>query len=312
MSRLTTVTPKGRPIVEALLHGPDPSGSAIDYGTGLAYPSKAERARAHPAVGLLFLGSEMAGSSVGIIAAHAAVRDSDLQLNTDRWVQQYRAGWMPDGVLDLPWWEAVWYFVRIYISCTPLCAWWWSDGDLDRSPSEWARTDTSSLLASDPAPVGAPSRAARSEPVQWEPVADDVLARGLPLPVLAGASVAGHPLPVPTLEAVRAPGGFRVRVPSSIPWSLEGSACLSFEGVRASPPGIGAGFVGECVADGDSYHFVVDHVLPPNPRANGYAQDPGSHLFPEERVRERLVRRLRHELDRRGASMPIVRGLADP
>ena len=85
-SLLSTLTNSGVPITDALAHIWVPETGGIDYGTGVSYPAKAERARSNPHVGLLFHDQTPTGPVV-VIAADATVLDSDLQANTDRWVR---------------------------------------------------------------------------------------------------------------------------------------------------------------------------------------------------------------------------------
>ena len=116
-----------------------PAGS-VDVSTGLTYPAKAERARRNPKVALLFadaLGAGMGGAPVVLVQGHAAVRDADLQLNTDRYVRSSlsklpaAAKGQPNALLR----RLAFYYARIWIEITPLHMRWWRTRASRRWPS---------------------------------------------------------------------------------------------------------------------------------------------------------------------------------
>jgi len=134
---------------------------ALDVSTGLTYPAKAERARRNPRVALLFadpLGSGLADPPVALVQGHGAVRDADLQANTDRYVRRSLAKLsaatkgQPKFMLR----RLAFYYARIWVEVTPVRVLWWDDRNLAIPPSEWRRPGTAGLPASDPAPPGSP------------------------------------------------------------------------------------------------------------------------------------------------------------
>ena len=316
-AQLSTLNRLGQPITDALLPVPGPDHRTIDFGTGLAYPTKADRARRHPRVGILFTGPGGPDSPVAVITAHAAVRDRDLQANTDRWVAAYRDTWLSPDALDRDWERAVCYFVRVFISCTPTRAAWWPSGDLDSDPLRWEAPAGAPIPDSDPEPDGPRTAGPRSDGPDWRAESRRVIGRALPPPVLTTVGPDGHPLPVPTRSVTPCDSGFRVELASAVPWFAGGPACLSFEADRADPPGVGGNFLGRAEppsAEGPdagdaAVVFTVDRALPPNCRAVAYRRNPADHLFQPRDIQDFLMSRLHRELDRRGAEMPVIRGL---
>jgi hypothetical protein len=85
-----TLTQRGAPITQPLTPYWGVDRRTIDVSTGLTYPAKAERARRNPKVSILFsnpMGSGLQDPPAVLIQGMAAVRDRDLQGNTDRYVQ---------------------------------------------------------------------------------------------------------------------------------------------------------------------------------------------------------------------------------
>ena len=107
--------------------------------TGLTYPAKAERARRNPKVALSFSyarGSGLDKPATVIVLGHAAVRDANLQANTDRYVRATLSK-SPDIYKGQPNFllrRLTWYFARIWIEVTPLQILWWPEGNLNAQP----------------------------------------------------------------------------------------------------------------------------------------------------------------------------------
>lgn len=317
----STLTKSGVPITDGMGYfWNDPT---VDYGTGLSYPAKAERARANPHVGMLFPGPADPEDDLVLITAEATVLDADLQANTDSWVKAWFTFF--ERTVDLEWryksevlgtrdgysWkDALFYWVRIWIKSTPRAIYWWPDG-VDKQPRIWRESADVVAPPSDPAPPGPPTRAANIPRVAWEELASQVLERtDLPSPYLTVVD-GGYPMPFVTSGVERSDSGFRLTVPKGVPWCqpVSGKACLSFEGqglpaVQADQYKAGR-FVGDVEQAGESILFHVSHTLPHHPII-GAIEKSGDHLFPPEDRRKLQMERLYAELARRGASMPVV------
>ena len=114
----------------------------IDLSTGLTYPAKAERARRNPRVCLLFADPLTEGrenAPVAIVQGHAAVRDADLQANTDRYVRDSTMK-LPDATKGQPKFvlkRMAFYYARIWVEITPVRIRWWADRSLAGPGEEW-------------------------------------------------------------------------------------------------------------------------------------------------------------------------------
>ena len=272
------------------------SGGTLDVSTGLAYPDKAERARRDARVALLY--SDPTGLADGahpvvLVRGRAAVRDADLQANTDRYVRESLA--RTTGFDRTPWFlvrRFDWYFARIWVEVTPEEIVWWPDGDLSRAPVtvRVARVVTS---GSDPAPQGARPASGQPAPQAWQPFADRAARLGAPV---LTTTVDGHPLPLRVRAAERTGKGWRLTPPEGVAPGT-GPACLTFH--RAAPALAtqeNVVFVGHVDADGG---FTVERAL------NDWSLPGGSRHF--LRAARRLKPRLRVEAARRGQPVPRVR-----
>jgi hypothetical protein len=146
----------GTPVTVPLIPFPGEDGRTIDLNTGLAYPTKADRARNNPRVCLLY--SEPVGSAVDnppivLVYGHATVHDADLQANTDRLIRAYLAR-MPifSRMPRFMWQQVVGYLARIWIAITPLEVLWWPRGDMEAPPRKWNAPEGTPLPPSDPKP----------------------------------------------------------------------------------------------------------------------------------------------------------------
>lgn len=318
LSLLTTISKKGVPIADAM--GAIWNGKTIEYATGLSYPAKAERARANPHVGLLFHTPGMHREGVLVIHADASVEDADLQATTDRWVKY--AGqidlegreWHPEHFAKTreaegrsPF-DAVFYWVRMFINCTPRKAYWWPEG-LDLPSQTWEAPPEVVAPPSDPAPPGPRTKPTSNPPLPWQELADQVAARDdLPGPYLTLVTDDGYPMPFLTDRAERVDGGFRLTIPRGAPWPqpVRGSACLSFENHGLHVVGAGSRFVGNVEPAGDDILFHVKRALPVDLIMSKIGEL-DHHLYPPPEIRAKRMARLEAELARRGAAMPIVR-----
>jgi len=205
----------------------------IDVSTGLAYPAKAERARRNPKVALLFadpLGADAGPAPVILVQGCAAVRDADLQANTDRYVRLSMAK-LPAAAKGQP--KALlrrltFYYARIWIELTPLRMRWWQDRRIGEPPREWSAGDAPTVQ-SDAAPSGRQPPAWLEPPPRWREVAAHAL-RDLPLADLTVVDGDGYPLCLP-VEAGELDGEeVQLRIGAGAPELSPGPACLTLHG----------------------------------------------------------------------------------
>jgi hypothetical protein len=286
-----TVSSAGVPIDTPTYYFPSDDLTTIDVATGLPQPAKAERARRNPKVGLLIDGK--ADEPVVVICGHAAVRDANLEANAIRYLSETGFKVISYG---LRWEEArkaVHYWSRIIIENSLVrIIWWDSQSAMDGPPHVWDAPAGTVYPASDPEPLG------RMEPSRWLPRPWQEVAREAALsswrPSLTVLDDRGYPLPIRprTFDLVR--DGFRLVVPSGVPWRCAGRGTITFAGFQT--------FVGEASGNNDVISFKVERALPQLPST----KDSREVLQPSEETLRHKMARLEYEATRRRQSLPSI------
>lgn len=137
---VTTVGAAKQPITWPVTPYYEPGGTTIDVTTRLGYPKKADDARAHPSVALLFSDPTGSGIDSGIrvlVQGTATVDDKDLRANADRYFREIleklpgtRRMHPPKPMRRM----LNWYYTRIYIKVRPERVFVWPDGSLAEEP----------------------------------------------------------------------------------------------------------------------------------------------------------------------------------
>jgi hypothetical protein len=206
----------------------------IDVSTGLTYPAKAERARRNPRVALLFADPIGAGEDPGpvvLVQGHAAVRDADLQANTDRYVRDSMAK-LPASTKGQPKLllrRLAYYYARIWVEVTPLRMTWWPDRELAGPGQQWSARPDPALPESDPPPSGSQPPAWLEPPADWREVAAHAL-RTLPLADLTAVDADGYPICVPVGAGHLIDDELSLRIGPGAPPLPPGPACLTVHG----------------------------------------------------------------------------------
>jgi hypothetical protein len=279
----------------------------LDVSTGLTYPAKAERARRNPRVCLLFadpLGEAMGSAPVAVVQGHAAVRDSDLQANTDRYtrVAQIKLPAATKGQPKFILRRMAFYYARIWIEITPLRILWWSDRSMEEAPNEWRAPEGTAKPASDPAPPGNPPPAWREPPSDWRPLARRALSE-LPLADLTFVDAEGVPMCIPVQTTGLADDSVGLKVGAGAPGLLAGHACLTLHGHPEQFTGQeNHTLIGELETPDGPPRFKVQRALADWSLAGNRANAALSFLS----ARRSLSPRLRAEAARRGQPVPDV------
>jgi len=290
-SEFATVTAKGVPIDTPMIFFPEDDLSAFNVATGLAYPAKAERARRNPKVGLL--AERGPDDPVIAICGEAAVHDTDIQANTDKYLTE--TAFMRVG--GEPWpnaKRAVWYWARMIVAIAPARVLWWdSRNAMDRPPHRWEAPAGTVFPKSDPAPAARPSTKPDRPVADWRAMTADPLKFGMPghLTLCDGE---GYPLPIRASDITVVDDGITMRIPAGAPWERKGLGTLTFMGRET--------FVGQVSAEGDLTRLTVERALPINP----FVGDPRELWDPSPAVHAQMMGRLEEELARRGQPIPRV------
>jgi hypothetical protein len=112
----------------------------IDVTTGLGYPKKADDARAHPSISLLFsdpTGSGMESRLKVLVQGTAMVDDADLKANADRYISESGEKLPATKKMHPP--KPLrpmlnWYYARLYIKVRPERVFVWPEGNLAEEP----------------------------------------------------------------------------------------------------------------------------------------------------------------------------------
>jgi hypothetical protein len=296
-----SLTAKGQPITFPVT--PYTGENTLDVSTGLTYPAKAERARRNPKVALLYsdnVGRGLQDAPIALVYGYGAVRDRDLQANTDRYLNASLAnlpeayGKMPRFVLR----RMNWYFARIWVEVTPIKILWWERNQLDLAPHEWHATDFLPS-PSDPAPKGANLGAWKDATPDWR-ANNRYAVEHLGNPVLTVVDSDGFPVPFRVKHASATPEGFQLDFYGGMPAPAQGLAALTFH----THPEVFTGqenmvYVGAVSPNGQ---FQVERQLADfSLKGNSLTKMLG--FMNSGRV---LAPRLKLEAERRGQPVPVV------
>ena len=303
-----SLTRSGKPVTMPVGPYIGRGGLTLDVQTGLCFPAKADRARRNPKVCLLFadpIGEGMSDLPVVLVQGHAAVRDADLQGNTDRAValtmEKYPAAFrgVPRVVLA----RMAFYFARIWVEVTPLHIRWWPSRTLDIEPAEWWANADVVLPTSDPPPSGEPPPPWTQPPADWRPVEARSLGR-LALSDLSTIDRDGYPICLPIAFGSLMDDKLPVFLGIGAPEVLPGPACLSLHSHKEVYTGEeNHTLVGSLINDSLGSWFHIERAL-------GDWSTPGNRLKVAMAYlvkAPKLVPRLKKEAARRAPLVPKVR-----
>ena len=137
---LTTVASDQQPITWPVTPYYRQGGPTIDVTTGLGYPKKADDARRHPSVSLLFSDPNGSGIESGVrvlVQGTAEVDDADLKANAERYMEESKAKLPATRKMHPP--KPLraafnFYYARIYIKVRPERVFIWPEGDPAAEP----------------------------------------------------------------------------------------------------------------------------------------------------------------------------------
>jgi hypothetical protein len=139
-TELTTVGAGQQPITWPVTPYYSDGGPSIDVSTGLGYPKKADDAKRHPKVSLLFsdpTGSGLDAPAQVLVQGTAEVDDVNLDANRERYFRESSVKLPATKKMHPP--KPVrallgWYYTRIYVLVRPERVFVWRDGDATREP----------------------------------------------------------------------------------------------------------------------------------------------------------------------------------
>jgi hypothetical protein len=306
-TEFATLNAKGAPITFPLTPYIGEMERTLDVSTGLTYPSKAERARRNPKVALLYsdpVGSGLRNPPIVLVQGMAAVRDADLQTNTDRYVrltlQKSAAAFkgMPKFFLR----RMGYYFARIWIEVTPLKMLWWPEGRTDEQPQVWIAPADIAIPRSDTTPAGKQPAPWKASPLEWRENGR-IAVNELGNPVLTVVDENGFPFLVRTKRAQLETDGFRLELPAGLPFTPKGIAGLTFH----KHPEVFTGqqnmvFVGETTPTLTGQVFTVERQIGDWSLGNSKIDAIKSMMG----AGSKLTPRVKAEAERRGQPVPKI------
>ena len=300
-----SLTARGAPLTYPVTPYLADDSRTLDVSTGLTYPAKAERARRNPKVALLFsdpVGTRLSKPPVVLVQGLAAVRDTDLQANTDRYLYVSKRK-VPEAFAGMPAFlltRMPWYFVRIWILVTPLRILWWPEGNLDRQPEYWEAPQDIVVPASDPAPPGKAPGSWNTGSSDWHPGANFAV-QHLGDPVVTLVDEQSFPYPMRVRGASLNSTGFQFELPSGAPVNLYGPACLTF---HTHPEKFTSqqnmAFTGRLEPGGS---LIVDRQIGDWSLAGNKLQATWTFM----KNGRKLAPRVKDEAQRRGQPVPVIR-----
>lgn len=298
----------GMPITVPISQFISEDGCSIDVATGLAYTAKAQRARNNAKVCYLFSepkGSGIANPPTVLIYGHAAVRDADLQSNTDRYIRAAMTRF-PEVFARFPRFMMTrmnWYFSRIWIEVTPLRILWWRNGDLTQKPQHWHAPEDIEKPTSDPPPRGKGLPRWDSPPTDWHNTAKEAVEK-LPSPILTVVDNDGYPVPFRTRGITLGHNGFNLDLYPTMPAELKGKACLTFhthgEIITWQR---NLTFIGEIMGTQSQVNFKVERQI----TSVNVSRNQVALMLSMLQLWRRFAPRIHHEAARRGQSVPMIR-----
>ena len=167
---------------------------------------------------------------VALVYGHATVYDSDLQANTDRYLQTFLP--RSKGFNNMPRFMLKWLrssLIRIWIAVTPLKILWWPDANMEESPKEWRAPNGTQAPPSDPKPepLSTPHKPWMDSASDWHK--DMAYAfKDLGLPILTVVDEEGYPVPFRVKRGSLQSDGVRLELSPATPTDARGRACLTF------------------------------------------------------------------------------------
>jgi hypothetical protein len=300
----------GTPVTTPLTPFPGEQGRTIDINTGLSYPWKAERARKHPKVCLLYSDSTCrihGRPATALVYGQATVRDADLQANTDRYIRAVKARWSMFRKLPRPalrW--MVGYLARIWILITPLKVLWWPKGEMDASPRVWCAPAGIQVPPSDPRPERGRKRYSplSSPAADWSQEIHTCFER-LGSPILTVVDQEGYPVPFRVSATPLDSLAIHLKIPAVMPAEARGRACLTFHTLQTKGGEMVANenyaFIGSVSGEGDAARFKIERRLP----SISFRRSLGD-MISLGLAMNRMRSRLEHEAARRGQPVPVI------